>query len=216
MLRTYWKAKEAGVRLIGPNCPGVLSPGKANVGIIPAQFFDPGTIGVVSKSGTLTYQIGNELKQAGDGQLLDRRHRRRPDRRLRLHRHPHALRGRPRDRADRDGRRDRRRRRGAGRRVHRRRGLKAGRRLHRRLHRAARQADGPRRRDHLRLLRAPPRRRRRRSRRRASGSAKARPRRPRSPSRRCGRWAATLRKPPPGLQLLATSRVSEVSADDRL
>jgi len=67
MLSTYWKAKEAGVRLIGPNCPGVLSPGKANVGIIPAQFFDPGPIGVVSKSGTLTYQIGNELKQAGTG-----------------------------------------------------------------------------------------------------------------------------------------------------
>ncbi len=67
MLRTYWKAKEAGVRLIGPNCPGVLSPGKSNVGIIPAQFFDTGSIGVVSKSGTLTYQIGNELKQAGMG-----------------------------------------------------------------------------------------------------------------------------------------------------
>jgi succinyl-CoA synthetase alpha subunit len=67
MLVTYWKAREAGVRLIGPNCPGVLSPEKANVGIIPAQFFDPGSIGVVSKSGTLTYQIGNELKQAGVG-----------------------------------------------------------------------------------------------------------------------------------------------------
>jgi succinyl-CoA synthetase alpha subunit len=67
MLRVYWKAREAGVRLIGPNCPGVLSPGKSNVGIIPAQFFDPGSIGVVSKSGTLTYQIGNELKQAGQG-----------------------------------------------------------------------------------------------------------------------------------------------------
>jgi succinyl-CoA synthetase alpha subunit len=67
MLRVYWKAKEAGVQLIGPNCPGVLSPGKSNVGIIPAQFFDPGSIGVVSKSGTLTYQIGNELKQAGMG-----------------------------------------------------------------------------------------------------------------------------------------------------
>ncbi len=67
MLGVYWKAKEAGVRLIGPNCPGVLSPGQANVGIIPAQFFDAGSIGVVSKSGTLTYQIGNELKQAGAG-----------------------------------------------------------------------------------------------------------------------------------------------------
>ena len=67
MLRVYWKARGAGTRLIGPNCPGVLSPGKANVGIIPAQFFDAGKIGVVSKSGTLTYQIGNELKQAGMG-----------------------------------------------------------------------------------------------------------------------------------------------------
>ena len=67
MLDVYWKAREAGVGLVGPNCPGVLSPGKANVGIIPAQFFDQGSIGVVSKSGTLTYQIGNELKQAGLG-----------------------------------------------------------------------------------------------------------------------------------------------------
>jgi succinyl-CoA synthetase alpha subunit len=67
MMGVYWRAREAGVRLIGPNCPGVLSPGKANVGIIPAQFFDQGGIGVVSKSGTLTYQIGNELKQAGLG-----------------------------------------------------------------------------------------------------------------------------------------------------
>jgi len=67
MLPTYWKAKEKGVTLIGPNCPGILSPEKANVGIIPAQFFDRGKIGVVSKSGTLTYQIGNELKQAGEG-----------------------------------------------------------------------------------------------------------------------------------------------------
>ena len=67
MLPPYWRAKEKGVTLIGPNCPGILSPGKANVGIIPAQFFDPGKIGVVSKSGTLTYQIGNELKQAGEG-----------------------------------------------------------------------------------------------------------------------------------------------------
>jgi succinyl-CoA synthetase alpha subunit len=56
-----------GVRLIGPNCPGVLSPGKANVGIIPADFFKEGNVGVVSRSGTLTYQIGNELAQAGFG-----------------------------------------------------------------------------------------------------------------------------------------------------
>jgi succinyl-CoA synthetase alpha subunit len=55
------------VRLIGPNCPGVLSPGRANVGIIPAAFFREGNVGVVSRSGTLTYQIGNELAQRGFG-----------------------------------------------------------------------------------------------------------------------------------------------------
>ncbi|HYY22147.1 MAG TPA: succinate--CoA ligase subunit alpha, partial [Thermoleophilaceae bacterium] len=54
-------------RLIGPNCPGVLSPGKANVGIIPAHFFSEGNVGLVSRSGTLTYQIGNELAGRGFG-----------------------------------------------------------------------------------------------------------------------------------------------------
>ncbi len=56
-----------GMTHIGPNCPGVLSPGKANVGIIPAAFFKEGDVGVVSRSGTLTYQIGNELAQRGFG-----------------------------------------------------------------------------------------------------------------------------------------------------
>src|ERR1700744_1782639 len=54
-------------RLVGPNCPGILSPGKANVGIIPAAFFSAGNVGVVSRSGTLTYQIGNVLAQSGFG-----------------------------------------------------------------------------------------------------------------------------------------------------
>ena len=54
-------------RLIGPNCPGILSPGKANVGIIPAAFFKQGNVGVVSRSGTLTYQIGNVIAQSGFG-----------------------------------------------------------------------------------------------------------------------------------------------------
>ncbi len=68
-LRVYNHLKQAhpGTRLIGPNCPGVLSPGKANVGIIPASFFKEGNVGVVSRSGTLTYQIGNELAQSGFG-----------------------------------------------------------------------------------------------------------------------------------------------------
>jgi len=68
-LRTYntLKLDHPGTRLIGPNCPGILSPGKANVGIIPASFFKEGNVGVVSRSGTLTYQIGNEIAQAGFG-----------------------------------------------------------------------------------------------------------------------------------------------------
>jgi succinyl-CoA synthetase alpha subunit len=67
-LRVYNHLKRLdGVRLIGPNCPGILSPGKANVGIIPASFFSEGNVGVVSRSGTLTYQIGNELAQRGFG-----------------------------------------------------------------------------------------------------------------------------------------------------
>ena len=67
MLRVYTYVRPKGVTLIGPNCPGVLSPGKANVGIIPAEVFEPGKIGLVSRSGTLTYQIGNELAQRGLG-----------------------------------------------------------------------------------------------------------------------------------------------------
>jgi succinyl-CoA synthetase alpha subunit len=68
MLRVYTHIKRSQTsRLIGPNCPGVLSPGKANVGIIPAHFFSEGNVGVVSRSGTLTYQIGNELAQRGLG-----------------------------------------------------------------------------------------------------------------------------------------------------
>jgi succinyl-CoA synthetase alpha subunit len=67
MLRVYTYVRPKGVTLIGPNCPGVLSPGKANVGIIPAEVFQAGAIGLVSRSGTLTYQIGNELAQRGLG-----------------------------------------------------------------------------------------------------------------------------------------------------
>ena len=67
MLRVHTYVRPKGVTLIGPNCPGVLSPGKANVGIIPAEVFKPGEIGLVSRSGTLTYQIGNELAERGLG-----------------------------------------------------------------------------------------------------------------------------------------------------
>jgi succinyl-CoA synthetase alpha subunit len=67
MLRVYTYIRPRGITLIGPNCPGVLSPGKANVGIIPAEVFAEGAIGLVSRSGTLTYQIGYELAQLGLG-----------------------------------------------------------------------------------------------------------------------------------------------------
>ena len=67
MLRLHAYVHARGVRLIGPNCPGVLSPGKANVGIIPAEIFREGSVGLVSRSGTLTYQIGHELTQLGLG-----------------------------------------------------------------------------------------------------------------------------------------------------
>jgi succinyl-CoA synthetase alpha subunit len=67
MLRLYHYIRPKGITMLGPNCPGALSPGKANVGIIPAEIFREGAVGLVSRSGTLTYQIGHELTQLGLG-----------------------------------------------------------------------------------------------------------------------------------------------------
>jgi len=67
MLRIFNYIKPRGITMLGPNCPGALSPDKANVGIIPAEIFREGRIGLVSRSGTLTYQIGHELTQLGLG-----------------------------------------------------------------------------------------------------------------------------------------------------
>jgi succinyl-CoA synthetase alpha subunit len=67
MLRIHSYVRARGSRMLGPNCPGALSPGKANVGIIPAEIFTAGNIGLVSRSGTLTYQIGHELTRMGLG-----------------------------------------------------------------------------------------------------------------------------------------------------
>jgi len=67
MLRIYNYIGPKEITMLGPNCPGALSPGKANVGIIPAEIFRAGPVGVVSRSGTLTYQIGHELTQRGLG-----------------------------------------------------------------------------------------------------------------------------------------------------
>ncbi len=68
MLRIYTHLKRGDQTLVGPNCPGVISPGKATVGIMPTQVFNPGRVGLVSRSGTLTYQISKELALLGIGQ----------------------------------------------------------------------------------------------------------------------------------------------------
>lgn len=64
----YLRHGSRDVTLIGPNCPGVISPGKSNVGIIPGEICSPGPVGLVSRSGTLVYQIVHELTQLGIGQ----------------------------------------------------------------------------------------------------------------------------------------------------
>ncbi|HEY3286676.1 MAG TPA: succinate--CoA ligase subunit alpha [Gemmatimonadaceae bacterium] len=68
MTKVYPFVKERGVRLVGPNCPGVISPGQAKVGIIPGRICIPGPVGVVSRSGTLTYEVVYQLTRAGIGQ----------------------------------------------------------------------------------------------------------------------------------------------------
>ena len=68
MTRVYPFVKEKGARLIGPNCPGLITPGKSKVGIIPGRICTAGPVGVVSRSGTLTYEVVYQLTRAGIGQ----------------------------------------------------------------------------------------------------------------------------------------------------
>ncbi len=68
MLKLVRYVKERGSRLLGPNCPGLITPGQSKVGIIPGQVAAPGEVGVVSRSGTLTYEVVWKLTQAGIGQ----------------------------------------------------------------------------------------------------------------------------------------------------
>jgi succinyl-CoA synthetase alpha subunit len=68
MTRVYPFVQERGARLLGPNCPGLISPGRSKVGIIPGRICTPGNVGLVSRSGTLTYEVVFQLTRAGIGQ----------------------------------------------------------------------------------------------------------------------------------------------------
>src|SRR3954470_6798826 len=158
-------AQEKSVRLIGPNCPGLISPGKSNVGIIPANISGAGRIGLVSKFGTLTYQMMYELRDfgfstaigIGGDPIIGTTH---IDALAAFEADPETaaivmigeIGGGAEERAAADNAANPTKTGGAARRVHRAKPDKAGGRVHRRLHRARGQDHGARRGDHLGLV----------------------------------------------------------------
>ena len=114
MIPVVEEVRLAGATLIGPNCPGATSPGQGQGRDHPGLDPPRGRVGVVSRSGTLTYEAVQAMTDAGIGQSTCVGHRRRPGHRDAVPRHPQAVRRRPRDRGARADRRDRRRGRGGG------------------------------------------------------------------------------------------------------